>query len=178
MSARSQRHSDPIGEVLHRAMATRRAVQAHEDAFEELIRQRGDGVGPDGHRRLTSWASALQDFVFMEGALLITALDELEIDESRKPEIDAELRSRVLLMRNILLHSPEVRRDLDEGTDRGRSASVFEQRHESVSFGSRVSPTAGATMGGVRFSQLVELAAAAETLAWELVRESERAAGG
>lgn len=172
MSAEPQRYSDPVGELGHRSMATQRAIQAHEDAFADLIRQRGEGVSPDGHRRLTSWASALQDFVFMEGALLIDAIDELDIDEERKPEVDEELRSRVKLMRNILLHSSEVRHELDEGVDRGRSATAFAKQHEPVSFRSHLSPS-GAIMAGVEFRELGELAASAEVLAWELLRESE-----
>lgn len=154
-------------------MATQRAIEAHHAAFAELIRRRQEGVGPDDHRRLTSWASALQDFVFMEGALLVNALDELDVDESRKPAIGEELRSRVVLMRNILLHSTEVRRDLDEGVGPQRSAAAFEQRHGPVSFGSQLSPDAGAVMAGVQFSELAEFAAAAEALAWELLREAE-----
>lgn len=154
-------------------MATQRAIQTHAEALEDLIRHRAEGGGPDGHRRLTSWASALQDFVFMEGALLVSSLDELEINGKRKPQVDEELRSRVRLMRNILLHSPEVRRELDEGVDGGRSAAAFAKRHEPVSFRSQLSPTAGASMGGVEFRELGELAAAAESLAWELVGESE-----
>lgn len=173
MTVQPERLTDPTGELLHRSLATQRAIEIHAEAFADLVSHRAEGGGPDGHRRLTSWASALQDFVFMEAALLVSAIDELDIDEGRKPQVDEELRSRVRLMRNILLHSSEVRRELDEGRDGGRSASSFAELHEPVSFRSRLSPTAGARMGGVGFRELAELAAAAEALAWDLVRESE-----
>ena len=173
MKGQPERLSDPTAELLHRSLATQRAIESHAEAFADLISHRAKSGDPDGHRRLTSWVNALQDFVFMEAALLISAIDELDIETGHKPQVDAELRSRVRLMRNILLHSSEIRRELDEGQDGGRSASSFAELHEPVSFRSQHSPAAGARMGGVEFRELVELAAAAEALAWDLVRGSE-----
>ena len=101
--------SDSAGELLHRSLAAGRAVTEHETAFEDLIAIRRRGGSGDEHRRQYSWVTALRELVFLEAALLTEVLADVDVPAERTPVLDPEVVDRVRLMRNLLVHAPEVR---------------------------------------------------------------------
>jgi hypothetical protein len=165
--------SDPAGELLHRSLATGRAVTEHETAFEELIAIRRRGGSGNEHRRQYSWVTALRELVFLEAALLTEVLADLDVPEERKPALDSEVVDRVRLMRNLLVHAPEVRTELDSKSELTRSARAFEERYGEISFAAEYSPEQGTTTAGVRLHPLREFAARTEELAWSLIPDDD-----
>jgi hypothetical protein len=165
--------SDPAGELLHRSLATGRAVTEHETAFEELIAIRRQGGWGDDHRRQYSWVTALRELVFLEAGLLTEVLADLDVPDERKPTLDPEVDDRVRLMRNLLVHAPEVRRELDSESELTRSARAFEERYGEISFAAEYSPEQGTTTAGVRMRSLREFAARTEVLARSLIPEDD-----